>query len=161
MTPPPSQRARRVEIAEETRALDTLEGPNYAVCFQVRPIDAEARTPEQWARTVLEGVPPAVRWYLVFGWRFGLGLRLGPQPSPSHVLGWKIVRSTPDAIILEVQSSLLTAHNVLQVKDTRVLLTTFVRYERRSAAAVWSVAAPLHQRTVPYLLNHAAATDPG
>lgn len=69
-------------------------------------------------------------WYLVLGWRFGLGLRLGPQRSPSHVLGWKIVRSTPHAIILEVQSLLLTAHNVVQVQDAGVLLTTFVRYER-------------------------------
>jgi hypothetical protein len=64
---------------------------------------------------------------------------------------------TPDAIILEVQSALMTAHKILRVEASRVLLTTFVRYEHRMAGGVWPAIAPVHHRTEPYLLAHAAS----
>lgn len=147
-------RASRVAVAEEN---DTLSKSDYASAFAARIIGTDDRSPEQWVRDTFEGAPRPLRWFVRVGWRYVLGFRLGPRPSPAHVLGWKIVSTTPEAIKLEVQSPLVTALKVLRVEDSRVVMTTFVRYERKSARAVWSAIAPVHHRTEPYLLGHAAS----
>jgi hypothetical protein len=146
--------ARRVEVTEE---IDTLAAPDYASAFEVAIVGADARSAEQWVRATFEGAPRALRRFVVVGWKYGLGFRLGPSSSPAHVLGWKIVTNTPDSIILELRSALMTAHKVLRVESSRILTTTFVRYERRTARALWSLVAPVHHRTEPYLLGHAAS----
>jgi Protein of unknown function (DUF2867) len=93
----------------------------------------------------------------VAGWTVGLGLRLGPRPSPDHVLGWRIVTAAPDLVTLSVQSALLgTAHIVLQVESSQVILASFVRYEKRRGRRIWSAVQPVHHRIVPYLLERAA-----
>jgi hypothetical protein len=153
-------RAHRVEVTEEVRAGNTLAEPDYSGAFEVLITRTDARSPEQWARATFEGAPRAVRWCVVLGWRMALGLRLGPPASPDHVLGWKIVTTAPDAIVLEAQSALVTARKVLRIEDSRVILTTLVRYERRGAGAVWSAITPIHHRTEPYLLGR-AASHPG
>lgn len=71
------------------------------------------------------------------------------------MLGWRIVTSAPEFVILEVRSPLLTAHNLVEVRDGRVVLTTFVRYEHLAARPLWSAAAVIHRLSVPRLLNHA------
>jgi hypothetical protein len=91
-----------------------------------------------------------------FGWKYVLGFRLGPPSSPFHVSGWAIAARTTDAIVLEVHSSSLTAHKVVRTQSSRVTMTTFVRYERRMGRVAWSAVAPVHHRTEPYLLGHAA-----
>lgn len=149
--------ARRVEVTDGTRAVDTLPGPDYASAFEVARPAGDTRSPEDWARAAWEHGPRALSSFILVGWRFGLGLRLGPRPSPDHVQGWAIVVATEDTIVLEAKSGLMSSHNVVQVERTRVRWTTFVRYEKRSARALWSLAAPVHHRTLPYLLGRAAA----
>jgi hypothetical protein len=148
--------ATRVEVSDSSRALDTLTAPDYEISFELSIGSADVRTAEGWARACFEHAPCPVRWFLVGGWRFGLGLRLGPKPSTSHVLGWRIMTSSAEVVILEARSRLMTAHNLLEVRDDRVVLTTFVRYEQRAARSMWSAASPLHRFIVPRLLNHAA-----
>jgi hypothetical protein len=150
--------ARRVEVTAELLAIDTLANPNYAVAFVVPATDT--RTPEQWARAVFEAVSAGVRWYLRIGWKYGLWLRLGPSSSPQHVAGWQIVESTSQVIIIEAESPLLVAHNVIQVGNDGVSLTTSVRYERWLGRVLWSIAAPLHVRTLPHLMRHASDSRP-
>jgi deazaflavin-dependent oxidoreductase (nitroreductase family) len=53
--------------------------------------------------------------------------------------------------------AVLTAQNVVAVEDSRVMRTTLVRYPKRSARALWAIAAPVHHRVIPYLLNRAPA----
>ena len=65
---------------------------DYTDSFEAPIATANDRTPEQWARAVFEHAPRPVRRLLVSGFRYGLGLRLGPRPSPEHVLGWEIVQ---------------------------------------------------------------------
>jgi hypothetical protein len=151
-----SVRARRVEVPEEIRALDTLRSPDYAAAWVAGVSDSQARSAEWWARATFEDAPRALRAFIVAGWTTSLGLRLGPRDSPDHVLGWKIVTDAADLIILESQFRFGTAQNLLQVDGSRVLLATFVRYEKRGGRAVWSLAAPLHHRIVPDLLGRAA-----
>jgi hypothetical protein len=49
--------------------------------------------------------PRPVRWFLVTGFRYGLGLRFGPRPSSEHVLGWAIVDRSPDSLTIESQEA--------------------------------------------------------
>jgi Protein of unknown function (DUF2867) len=158
MSPAESARARRVEPTERTPAVDALADPDYAAAWEVASTDADARSAEQWARATFEDAPGALRSFIVAGWIAGLGLRLGPRPSPDHVLGWPIASAAPDLIVLSVESALLgTAHIVLRVESSRVLLSSFVRYEKPAARPLWSAVQPLHHRIVPYLLGRAAS----
>jgi len=151
-----SRRARRVEVTDEIRALDTLVGPDYAAAWEVTVKDGDRRSAEQWARATFEGAPRPWRAFIVAGWTMGLGLRLGPRPSPHHVLGWRFVTPEPDEIILQEPFRSGTAHNVLRVESSKVLLATFVRHETPWGRPLWSSVAPLHHRIVPYLLGRAA-----
>ena len=146
--------ANRAEVAEKIGAY----GPNdYASAFAVAVVDAEIRSPVEWAKATYEDAPVLVRWFVVFGWRYILGFRLGPRRRPGYVLAWKVVDTTADAVTLTWQSSRLVAHKVVQVEDSQVAITTFVRYERPSARVFWLIATPVHHRTEPYLLSRAAS----
>jgi hypothetical protein len=151
---PGSIGARRVDVTEET---DTLADHGYASAFEVITPGTDARSPEQWARAAFEDGPAPIRWFVLIGWRYVLGFRLGPRPSSDHVLGWKIVETAPDSIVLELRSALVIARKVVRVEGARVVMTTFVRYRRPRARALWSAVAPIHHLTEPYLLGRAAA----
>jgi Protein of unknown function (DUF2867) len=154
-------RVRRIDVSEQTRALDKLSEPHYGATWEVAIADGNARSAERWARDTFEGAPPALRTFLVLGWRAGLGLRLGPRPSPDHILGWKILTEAPDLIIMSVQSAALgTAHLMVQVESSRVALTSLVRYEKKWARPVWSAVQPIHHLVIPYLLRRAASQSP-
>jgi hypothetical protein len=156
-----SARARRIEPSKRIRAAETLVEPHYAAAWEVAIADGDARSAEQWARATFEDAPKALRAFVVVGWTAGLGLRLGPRPSPDHVLGWRILTAAPDSIVLDVASTLLgRAQIVLQIESARVALASFVRYEKRGARAIWSTIQPLHHRIVPYLLSRAATQSP-
>jgi hypothetical protein len=151
-----SPRAHRVEVADKT---DPFAQSDYASAFAITYRAADGRSAEQWARTVFEGAPALLRRFVIIGWRYGLGLRLGPPSSGTHILGWEIVSRTPEAITLAVRSPLLSARKIVRVDDTRVVMATFVRHERALGRILWAVVVPVHHRIEPYLLTH-AATDP-
>jgi hypothetical protein len=143
-------------MPEGILALDILADPSYTYVCEITTSATDRRSAEQWARAVFEGAPRLLRWFIVTGWIGGLGLRLGPRPSPSHVLGWMIVSTTPTTIVLGVESFVLSARLVVQVRDSQILHATLVRYTRRPARILWTAAAPIHRRLVPYLLGRAA-----
>ncbi len=133
---------------------------HYASAFEATIPDRVSLSPEQWARATFEDVPSPIGWFVSFGWKYVLGFRLGPRSSPVHVCGWTIATRTTDAVVLEVHSSSLTAYKVVRTQSCRVTMTTFVRYERRMGRMAWSAVAPVHHRTEPYLLGHAAGHLP-
>jgi len=151
-------RARRIEVTDEIRAFDTLAQPDYAAAWEVMISSRDRRSAEEWARATFEGAPRALRAFVVAGWIAGLRLRLGPRPSPDHVLGWTVVTTTPDLVILSVESKMLgTAHLMVSVEESRVILGSFVRYEKRGARQLWSTVQPLHHEILPYLFGRAAS----
>ncbi len=129
---------------------------DYDDSFAAPRTAADDRTPEQWARAVFEDAPPTVRWFLVKGFRYGLGLRLDPWPSPEHVLGWAIIDRSPDSVTIESRSWFLTSRLVFRAETTRVTQSTYVRYDRRLAAIIWPPVSILHRQIVPRILRHAA-----
>ena len=150
-----SIRARRVAATLETRATDNP--PDYRVAFEVPTSSTDTRTPEQWARAVFESAPRPVRWFLLLGWRWVLGLRLGPRSSSDHVLGWRIAETSPDAVRLELRSAFMTAQLILRVASSTAVLTTHVYYTRRLAHPLWAAVSLIHQQMIPYLLGRAAS----
>jgi hypothetical protein len=129
---------------------------DYTDSFEAPTATADDRTPEQLARAVFEGAPRPVRWFLLAGFRYGLGLRFGPRPSPEHVLGWAIIDRAPDSITLESGSWLLTSRLIFQTEDACASVSTFVRYERPIAKVIWPPISILHCQIVPRLLRRAA-----
>jgi uncharacterized protein DUF2867 len=148
--------ARRADVSESARSLGDLENLSYTYACAIDTA-VEGVAAEEWARATFEGAPAAVRLVIVAGWRLALGLRLVPRGSPSSVLGWRILSNTPLAIVLATDSPLLTARLVVQVDGALVVHTTLVRLRNRLGRVVWTAATPIHQLTIPFLLNHAAA----
>lgn len=150
-------RARRIRPVAETDAEAGLADPDYASSFAADVPGAGTRSPEQWARSTLEGAPPALRWFVLIGWKVVLRLRLAPRGASGNIMGWTILTTTSDAITLEVSSGLVTARKVMRVDEDRLTLTTSVRYERALGRVLWSAIAPVHHRIEPLLLTLAAS----
>jgi hypothetical protein len=143
------------DIPATIRSRDTLASPDYVDVFTAAARGVRDRSPEEWARGVLEETPtgrsaPAL-------WR-SLGLRLGPKPSAEHVQGWKIAARGEDWIRLETASWFMTAHGILHLEDRRVSLALFIRYDHPIARLVWMPVSALHRRAVPVMLRQALAS---
>jgi Protein of unknown function (DUF2867) len=151
--------ARRIQAPDRTLMLDEIPDADYICAFEFPRSATDRRTAEQWAQAVFEGPPIPVRTFLTAGWRIVLRLRLGPRPAKDHVLGWRIRPGQPDLLVVEADSHLITAHNVVQVDDTRVIWTTFVGYRNLVGRVAWALAAPFHIAVIPRLLRHAARAD--
>jgi hypothetical protein len=130
---------------------------DYEDSFVATLTAGDDRSPEQCARAVFEGAQWAVRWLLVAGFRFGLGLRLAPRSSPDHILGWEILEETADSITLQAQSWFLTSRLVFQLDELHLTQSTRVRYDRAIAAILWLPVSIIHRQIVPRLLRDAAA----
>jgi hypothetical protein len=152
-------RVRRVEAPREVEAGDALAEPDYASAFELPTPDAGRLTPEQWARATWEGAPGLLRRFVLTGWTLVLGLRLGPRPSPTHVLGWLISAADSNSITLQADSRLLAAQNIVVVDGSSVVWVTLVRFDRRIARPMWAIATPIHHMTIRYLLAHAGLSS--
>jgi hypothetical protein len=133
--------------------------PDYADAFEIRTPEPDGRTAEQWARAALEQAPWPVRRVVLVAHRYVLRFRLGPLPSPDHVLGWRIEMSEPEVIRLQAESPLVRAVIVgRRPEPTRTVLTTALFFVRPMAARViWAAVVPVHRRVACYLLARAAS----
>ena len=148
----PRQWAREIPVRDDLRAISRFPATDYADNFEIK-VSAVARTPEQWARAVFEGAPAPMRLFLVGGWR-ALGVRLGPQRSARHVLGWRIVKNSPDVIVLQARSVVgVTVRLVLRVGIPSLYFATFVRSDGLLGRAVWYAIAPIHRLVISRLLG--------
>ncbi|HVL81763.1 MAG TPA: hypothetical protein VM840_09245 [Actinomycetota bacterium] len=133
--------------------MQTLVGftPDYFDVFTIHTDMARERTPEQWARALVEhAAGPAGQ----FVWRVVLGLRL--DTSPESVGGWRVGGRGDDWIRLEASSWCLTANVTLLLSDDRLSVGTFGRYDRAVAERVWQPLSVVHRRAMPGLLLLAA-----
>ena len=117
---------------------------DYASAFEVTIARADVRSPEQWARAAFEDSPKALRLFVMFGWRHVLGFRLETPSTSGTVAGWHVVADEPEVMSLRVASGSLTALKRVRVSNDRVVMTTFVRYERPPGRRVWRLVTPVH-----------------
>ena len=149
------KRVHRVVVSEAPPS--TVASPDYADAFEVTRSPTDRRSAEQWARDGFEDLPVTMRRPLLLIHRWILGFRLGPWASPEHVLGWRIVTSEPELLHLEARSALLNGHMVWRLHSERLVMTTFLQYEkRRTASVVWAVIGNIHRGGAPYLFKLAA-----
>ncbi|AXB48642.1 hypothetical protein A4R43_19690 [Amycolatopsis albispora] len=140
---------RRWENAWLT-ATSPLPGAHYADSFS-RSVDVTA-TAEQWARALFGDVPGPAETLI---WRGFLGLRLSRGASPETVAGWRIVERGEHRIRLEARSWFLTGNLVVEAKDGRLTLSTYLRYDRRLGRVVWPPLSAVHRYLAPGLLRDA------
>lgn len=137
------------------RSLTTLPRVDYADLFTARTAAAQTRSPEEWARTLLEETPLARRSARRL-WRL-LGLRLGPQHSSAYVQGWRIADRGDGWIRVETGSWYMSAQAILHVDAHQVSMGLFLRYQNPIAAAVWAPVGAMHRRGVPVMLRQAVS----
>jgi hypothetical protein len=146
---------RQIEVPAAARELSTLDRIDYADAFRVDTGPAPGRTAEQWARSVLEDAPATMRTTLLSGWA-SLGLKVGRPGSEGTVLGWKVLESTPDHILLGADSRIGMPGELLFKRERDGLLfATFVQYGNPAARAVWAGVEQVHVRIVRGILERA------
>lgn len=153
----PTQRlwATEIPVRADLRALSRFQHTDYADTFEIT-IAPGRRTAEQWARAVFEGAPAGMRMLLTGGWRL-LGIQLAPPRVAGHVQGWRIVKNSPDVVVLQARSPAgLTARLVLQADAPVLRFGTFVRCDGLIGRAAWFGFAPIHRLIMSRLLGDAA-----
>ena len=119
-------------------------------------LPASDRGAEEWLRAAWEGGPLLLRRLLPIGWRFGLGLRLGPRGSEGHVLGWPITRTDRHTVVVAADSPFMHAKSCLRVQSRTIVWTTRISFTTQVGRVLWMPAQPAHQWLVPRLLARAA-----
>ena len=149
----PGGRAFRREVPpDEPLAVAAYD---YADAFEVA-VDGDSRTAEQWLRAGLEGSPAPLRLLIRLVHGRLLRFRLGPT-SPDHILGWRILNSTPEVVQVVAEGPLGRGVLVGRTTPSAVVLTTYVVHGRhRLSRPVWALVMPLHRRVAPYLLTRAS-----
>ncbi|MCA0154683.1 DUF2867 domain-containing protein [Tsukamurella sp. M9C] len=147
--------ARRAEPPARTRSAG-VAGADATYTFAVARRPGDDRTAQQWARSVFEDAPAPMPTVLLLGWRTVLRLRSRPRTGPGHVLGWRIRADEGDLLVLEQDSGLIAARNVVQVDGELVSWSTTVEFAKPAARLVWAVVLPFHLVTIPRLLARAA-----
>jgi hypothetical protein len=141
------------EVPRSVRSLTSLADPDYIDLFTVTTPGARNRSPDEWARAVLEQTPLARRNARVL-WRL-MGLRLGPQSSPDHVQGWRISARGDNWLRAETASWYMTAQAVCLIEEGSVSASLSLRYDHPVAVLVWAVVSASHQRAMPIMLRQA------
>lgn len=142
----------------DARAQTGESAADYVDVFEVPITAGDARTAEQTFRDGLGDSPGAGGRLVSWIHRHVLRLRLGPARSSGHLIGWPIVRSDPDELVLAVGGPLMRGELTLRRQDgRRAVLTTRLHYRRRIAApAVWALIGPLHRVVAPRLMRRSA-----
>ena len=143
------------EIAT-TPALEDLAGLTPTHYRESLTLSVTRReTAEQWARLILEHAPFIARAQMITVWTL-LGIRLAPPWSASQVLGWRIIDSAPDVIVLEARAAVgLTARLVFHATDSSLTQVMLVRFDRALGRRIWTRLARGHRRFVKALLSRA------
>jgi hypothetical protein len=154
LLPAPAPRVRQVAVPPTARALSTLARIDYADAF-VLETDPSGRTPEEWARAVLEGAPVTVRTKLLLGWS-AIGLKVGDRRSARSVLGWSVRSSGPEFVLLGADSRIgMPGELLFKCGHDALLFATFVQQDNIIARSVWAATEPTHMPVVRQVLEQA------
>lgn len=131
---------------------------DYVDAFEVPIAGGDFRTAEETFRDGLGAKPGGVGGVVLWVHRHVLRLRVDPSPSPDHIIGWPIVRSDRDELVLATGGPLMRGELTLRRHDAqRAVLTTRLHYRHRIAArTVWAMVGPLHRAIAPRLMERSA-----
>jgi hypothetical protein len=141
-------------VPGRARSLATIPRIDYADTFLLDISSVADRTPEQWARAVLEGAPAAVRNQCRLAWT-AIGLKLDTSHSGRPILGWQVRAETPGYVLLGAESRIgMPAELLFKCERDTLLFATFVQHRNPLARMVWAAIEPAHAPTVRYILEH-------
>lgn len=143
------------EVPEAMCLLGALDDADYADIVTASARGLPKRTPEEWVRAGLGGVPRGVLLITPFVQRVFLGLRLRLRPAPDRLLGWQIVARGENWLRIEAASWFLTGHVVMHADDETLSFASFIRYERWLAAIVWPPVSLVHRQVALALVRGA------
>jgi len=147
-----SAAVHQISVPPQARSLSTLARIDYADAFVVETESAAGRTPEEWARGILEDAPVTVRSALLSGWS-ALGLKLGSPRSERCVLGWPVKRKTGEFVLLSAGSRVgMPAELLVKRHERGLLFCTFVRHGNPAARVMWAATEPVHVSVVRRVL---------
>jgi hypothetical protein len=146
-------------VPDALRALDTIESPDYTDLVTGTVSETPARTPEQWVRLMLNGIPRGLLVAVPLIQRVALGLRLERRASPDHIIGWKIAERGEKHIRIEAASWFLTGHVVIHIDHDQLSFATFVRYDRKLAAIIWPPVSLIHRQVALAVARSAERTQ--
>jgi hypothetical protein len=138
------------------RIARAAEQADYTDVFEVPLPQGDSRTAEETFRDAVgRGSGGGVVLWIH---RHVLRFDLGPISSPDHIIGWTIVRSDHDELVLRARGPLMHGELTLRREDDRrASLTTRVQYCHKAAArTVWAFVGPLHRAVAPRLMKRAA-----
>ena len=143
---------RRTAQTGETEAAD------YVDVFEVPILQGDVRSAEEAFRDALGDKAGTQGGFVLWIHRHVLRFRLGPYSSPEHIIGWPIMHSDHDEIVLATGGPLMRGQLELRREDgQRAVLTTRLHYRHKIAApAVWAIIGPLHRMMAPRLMERSA-----
>jgi hypothetical protein len=146
-----------IPVSEEIRSYGSVERVDYADAYRIPASGAESRDAEEWLRHIFESLPTVSRRGLRFGWRL-ITARLGPYPSPGHVLGWTIEDSQPGCARIALTGSIgVRANLVLRTEATTLTIATLLEHRRTTGRIMWTFVRPIHERILRALLSRATS----
>ncbi len=146
----------RLPVPARARELAALDRVDYADCFTVAV--STRRTPEEWLRLAAEAMPTLFSAVRVA--HRVLGLRLAPADSPEHVIGWDVLRSSPDEAVLGNAGLLGQPRIVGFTPPGEVVVATLIKFNGMIGRAVWAAAAPVHRAAARHALSELATLTP-
>ena len=147
-------------VPDEISGHDTLVNPDYADVFFGWVAAPTVRSPEAWARALIQDAPLRLRVLLrvaVLVQTNLLGLRLSRRPSPDHFLGWRIAARGDHWFRLEAASWFGVAHLVFHFDRRRVSVATFIRYDHRLSRLIWLPVSYGHRHVGLAILRYAVS----
>jgi len=149
-----TRRVRPAVVTNDAVAAD--RAADFVCAYEVDIAPSDGRSAEQWAREAWESAPAPLQWFMLAGWRWVLGLRLGPRSSPDHILGWSITQRSSDETVCQLRARFLSASNIFRRVDGRLVWSTHVTYDRPIARVIWPPVSLLHRPLVRIALRRAA-----
>ena len=144
------------------RIAATALNADYADVFEVPILDGDLRTAEQAFRDALGDEPRALGSLVLWIHRHVLRFHLGPSSSPDHIIGWPIMSSDQDEIVLAAHGPLMRGQLTLRREEGRATLTTRLHYCHKTAArTIWALIGPLHRVVAPRLMERSARLSRG
>jgi hypothetical protein len=144
--------AQRVSVPADVAALNVLDRVDYQDAFAVDT--AGVRTAEQWARLCFEvDPPPMLRVAQLILTPMGAG---AAQSESTGIAGLRILRNDPENIVLGFTINFATPRIVFSAPPGRLVMSTLLRYDGRSAPIIWAVLRWPHQITARALVDRAA-----
>ncbi|MCX5045615.1 hypothetical protein OG921_20835 [Aldersonia sp. NBC_00410] len=154
MTRSSNSAVRQLGISNDILLATTLSDVLYVDAHLLETPHAAERTPEQWARVMLEDIGESMRAQLNVA-RARIELELAPGVK-NTISGWRITSSTSECIVLQANSSWgFRAELAIIVTDDAVRLATFVTASDPQARDAWFGVVPAHLALVRMLLEHA------